>query len=87
VPCRQVRSLRCLRQVGFVVDRAEESVRLGGSTVPAPSRICWKVERQLSFSRRHGQLSGLSGSLSSRGLETSGTPGGGGNGARLSVSR
>ena len=52
------------------------SARLGGSTVPAPSQICCKVERQLSFSRRHGQLSGLSDSLSSRGRETGGTPGG-----------
>ena len=52
-------------------------VMLGGSTVPAPSRVCWKVEeQQRSVGRSHGQLSGLSGSLSSGGgLETGGTPG------------
>jgi len=43
----------------------QESVKLGGSTVSAPSRVCWKVEQQWSVRRRHGQLSGLSGSLSS----------------------
>jgi len=36
-----------------------ESVRLDGSTVPAPSRVCWKVVQQRPVGRRHGQLSGL----------------------------
>ena len=47
----------------------QDSVRLGGSTVPAPSRVCWKVEQQRSVGRKHGQLPGLSGSLCFGGFE------------------
>ncbi len=51
------------------VRSGQDSLRLGGSTVPAPSRVCWEVEQQRSIGRKHGQLSGLSGFLCFGGLE------------------